>query len=210
MFQFKPKTLTVIHNSKMKGLSAGGSSSGPQLVSSLTDLGLPSLSLPGMTFDGPDTLARCEQLLAWSYAVSPPEGGTAAQPALPPLIFQWGEFTMRKEGKIPVTLTKVDIVYERFSASGKPTRATVSLDLEPSTPATPGQQNPTSGGLPGRSGHVMISGESLPGIALGAYGNPGDWRRLAAANQLDDPLRVRPGAVLYVPSQDELAGGGVA
>jgi nucleoid-associated protein YgaU len=204
VFQFNPKSLKVSHNAKMRGAAAGGGSGETLLVSNLTDLGLPTLSLQDLRFDGPAAVQSCAQLLEWSYAASQP---SSKESSLPQLIFSWGEFQLRGTGQIPVTVSKVDITYQRFDPTGKPSRAQVALDLEPSSPASP-KQNPTSGGLPGRTGHVLISGETLPGIARGAYGDPADWRRLAEANQVDDPLRVRPGSVLYLPGSAELAEGG--
>lgn len=199
-FHFNPEKLTLEHESELGERSS--------VKAELTKIMPPSLSMPDLIFDGTGTLACCEQLLEWSNPMLKGE-----EYYLPPLIFEWGKFTAT--GSVPVTLTKVKIDYGRFDQEGRPTRAAASLTLRRNDPGTPGQQNPTSGGLPGRSGHVMVNGETMPGIALGAYGNPARWRAVAAANQVDDPLRVRPGSVLYLPARAELAraelaAGGVA
>lgn len=199
-FNFNPKSLTITHNSKT-------SSMGTQIYSNLTDLGVPSLSLHGLIFDGPNTLNSCEALLDWSYPKRRTGNNKSVKPLLPNLIFRWGKFavrTVRADPKIRVTLSKVDITYERFDVDGKPTRASVSLDLEPVESTVKKQQNPTSGGLPGRGGHLMAAGDTLHGIALDRYGDPADWRPLASANQIDDPLRMRPGSALYLPDHSEL------
>lgn len=203
-FHFNPETLTLARDSTVSDPSGGGAKS------NLTKLSLSSFSIPELTFDGPKTLADCEQLLEWCKEEDPKEGANAQQPELPELKFEWGDFVLSKKDPISVFLTKVTIVYKRFDTTGKPTRATVTLELMTSRPNKRDQQNPTSGGLAGRSGHMMVGGETLPGIALGTYGNPARWRAVAAANEVDDPLRVRPGSLLYLPSRAELAGGDTA
>ena len=200
-FKFNPKTLQITHSSKTRN----GSTDGTPGFANLIDLGIPSLSLPSLTFDGADTLDACETLLDWSYAK---QRTGSKEIALPDLVFAWGEFAVRKTSSIKVTLTKVEITYERFDAKAKPTRASVSLDLEPVETGTQKQQNPTSGGLPGRAGHLMVAGDTLQRIALDRYGDPAGWRALAAANQIDDPLRMRPGAALYLPDRGELRDPG--
>lgn len=67
-----------------------------------------------------------------------------------------------------------------------------------------GAKNPTSGGVEGRSTVLMRSSDTLPSLALSCYGNAVLWREIAEANGVDDPLRVRPGAILYVPAPGEV------
>ena len=52
----------------------------------------------------------------------------------------------------------------------------------------------------------MTASDTLAGVALDTYGNPAIWRPLAAANQIDDPLRTRPGSALFLPDRTELPG----
>jgi phage tail-like protein len=171
--------------------------------------GLMNISLSGMWFDGATVLNSCGTLLSWSYLSLVADPTTSVKKtALPQLVFSWGNFMLGANtvigGNIPVTMVKATVDYVRFSANGTPNRANVSLDLQVFSP-NPMKQNPTSGGLPGRNGHTVTSGESLPSIAVTTYGSPGHWRTLAEANQLDDPLRVHPGATLYLPTRAELA-----
>ena len=64
--------------------------------------------------------------------------------------------------------------------------------------------NPTSAGLPGRKAHTVTDGDSLARIATDRYGSPGRWRDIAAANGIDDPLRIRSGDRVYLPNPEEL------
>ncbi len=127
-------------------------------------------------------------------------GGRMNLASKPPiLLFSWGPFIME------CTLNQVSVDFERFSSSGTPTRGKVTFTLkeEPSLLALL-PTNPTSGGLPGRQAHVVTEGENLHLIAARTYGHPGAWRAVAAANGIDDPLRVRPGQTVYLPNGGEL------
>lgn len=46
---------------------------------------------------------------------------------------------------------------------------------------------------------VVQQGENLPLIAYRAYGSAAEWRRIAEANDVDDPRDVPPGTVLELP-----------
>jgi nucleoid-associated protein YgaU len=45
----------------------------------------------------------------------------------------------------------------------------------------------------------------LASVAYAEYGDPNAWRPLAGFNEIDDPLRVPTGAMLLLPSPEELA-----
>jgi hypothetical protein len=130
---------------------------------------------------------------------------TPVEYALPILRFSWGIGGALGLG-YKVTLESVTIHYERFDSYGVPILASVNLSMMDYTETLP-LTNPTSGGLPGRTKHVVTAGEGVVGIAQRSYGSPNAWRALAEANGLDDPLRVKPGKVLYLPGSGELADG---
>jgi len=48
-----------------------------------------------------------------------------------------------------------------------------------------------------------VAGDTLASVAYEEYRNPTKWRALAEANGIDDPMRLRPGAVLIVPNRGE-------
>ena len=163
-------------------------------------------------FRGSGIKHDCDQLLNW---LSPGGGllgaaiGAVASAAtggainlasrLPTLIFTWGPLVYE------VCLTNANINYVRFTESGEPIRAKVSISMQeqPSLLAIL-STNPTSGGLPGRRQHVVASGDSLQSIANASYGSPNRWRALAEANGIDDPTRMRPGQVVYLPNPGEV------
>jgi nucleoid-associated protein YgaU len=120
---------------------------------------------------------------------------------MPTLTFKWGTLTYL------VNLTTVNVTYERFTSAGTPIRASADLTFT-TTKSPPTSTNPTSGGIPGRSSHTVVAGESLQHIATANYGRPGAWRALAAANGIEDPLAIQPGMIIYVPAPAELGDGG--
>ncbi len=176
-----------------------------------------NIQLSNVVFFGGDTMSRCVQLLNW---LSPGGGllgslvmgalaaatGINLASRLPLVTFQWGPPGIAF--MYDCNLTSVNIRYTRFAASGIPTRALVNIQLQ-EQPSLFGSlpTNPTSGGLPGRQAHTVTAGESLAGIATSRYGAPGRWRALAECNDIEDPLRVRPGDRVYLPNPDELRGG---
>jgi nucleoid-associated protein YgaU len=107
-------------------------------------------------------------------------------------------------------LKTVNARYTMFRHDGTPIRATATITLEEAPIETPGQ-NPTSGALEGRRGHVVTEGETLQSIAYDQYRRPALWRGLAVFNDIDDPLRLAPGSQLLIPTITEatrLAGSG--
>ncbi len=126
----------------------------------------------------------------------------------PLLLFQWGPpvlgFVMK------CRLVNLTLNFTRFSPLGTPTRlqiASMSL-LEVFDQGLFALTNPTSGGKPGRAAHTVTDGETLQYLSKRHYGQPQYWRALADANGVDDPLRVRAGDHLYLPSTDEAVAAG--
>jgi hypothetical protein len=121
---------------------------------------------------------------------------------LPVLLFMWG-IGGPAGGGAKVQLTDVKATYTRFDWTGMPVMAKVNMTLEMYEPEPP-FTNPSSGGVPGRSRHLLADGESVVGVATAKYGTPNAWRAVARANGLDDPLRVRSGQMLHLPGPTEL------
>jgi hypothetical protein len=47
--------------------------------------------------------------------------------------------------------------------------------------------------------HIVQRGDTLSRIANAVYGDPGRWRPIADHNRLENPLDLRPGAILEIP-----------
>ena len=216
LFDFNPSDITIARsnnassrpNSANRGSSNGG---GTKLL--LSKAAQPSITLK-TTFTGETTKMRCDTLQMWC---APPSGllamaanlllGIPPNPNPPMVTFQWGPPIFGF--MYTVNLTSVTAKYIRFHSSGIPIRAEVDLKMQVQ-PSLLSQlpTNPTSGGQPGRSTHMLREGESLQSIAQTYYKRPGLWRKIAEINGITDPRRVRPGTTLYLPAATELSPAG--
>jgi nucleoid-associated protein YgaU len=216
-FDLNPDQIMMSRQSSMGTYGSGSANSGTPGGSSpsiFKKSAPPVLTLNRVTFFGSDTKSRCDQLMDW---MSPGGGmlGALAGAALsavtginlttrpPKVIFQWGP---PSAFLIEANIQAVNVTYNRFAADGTPVRAEVTIRLQ-QQPSLLGllATNPTSAGLPGRAAHTVTAGDSLARIATDRYGSPGNWRKLAEANGIDDPLRVRPGDRVYLPHPSEMA-----
>jgi hypothetical protein len=209
-FDFNPDKITIARQAKTGTRpSKNGGSSNRSFMSS----DQPTISISKATFVGEDTKMRIDTLLAWT---SVPTGLLTAlvgllgvtQTKQPEVTFQWGPPMLGF--MYTATVQKVSANYTRFHSSGIPIRAEVDITLN-TTPSllasTATLTNPTSGGLPGRSTHLVRENESLQGIAQQHYGRPGLWRKIAEINGIHDPSRVRPGITIFLPGPSELPAG---
>lgn len=115
-------------------------------------------------------------------------------PSPPKMNFHWGTF------KFQGYLTRADAIFTLFRQDGSPARAEVSIAMMEHIEA-PRPTNPTSGGPPGRRSRVVIEGDNLHLLSYREFGKSGYWRALADVNGIDDPLSLRPGTSLLVPSR---------
>ena len=152
-------------------------------------------------WEGKGSLVKdVEVLLDWMTPTDKSINNNVPEPKI--LKFQWG-------GQGPLAgfkgyLKSCNAKFTMFKPDGTPVRATATVTLE-EIPTDPARTNPTSGSVAGRRSTVTVAGDSLHSIAYREYGNPALWRGLAHHNQIDDPLRVRPGTELVIPTADEAA-----
>src|SRR3954451_21959180 len=129
-------------------------------------------------------------------------GGSQSAPAF--VTFRWGAVDTFK-----AVCTSLTVAYQLFQPNGVPIRADVKLQLKQlilaSTKSSAGankKTNPTTRAHPGIGVHTVRDGDSLPSIAFKNYGDATLWRPIAEANGIDDPLRLRRGTPLTIPSPD--------
>jgi hypothetical protein len=152
---------------------------------------------PGDSAGSPGSvLPDVEKLL--SLCEVDPIGGLLGIGTSPLAMLIWGQFVS------PVSLVKsIDVEFSSFNADGTPTRAEGKMTLQ-QYPVPEGAQNPTSGGDVARRSAKIYEGDTLAHVAYREYRSPSRWRDLAESNRIDDPLRVRPGALLVVPAPEQL------
>lgn len=219
-FDFNPATIVISHSvithpsakkgsgpkKPAQGQGAGQNGAGPgdhamtmagDVNTVIAASGIPTIAVRQVTFCGNDVKKNCEQLLRWTALDDASDPGATQAQKLPSLTFLWGS-----QHHYAVTLNQLTVSYTRFTSEGNPVRAivdmTLNLDDQYLKPT-----NPTSGGLPGRRSHLLTGAETLAGVSTQTYGSPGRWRQIAAANGIQDPLRVPPGTLLYLPSAEE-------
>jgi len=202
-FAFNPERITLSHTSKVDG--ATGTSWDEQVK----NLGFLEIGIDKLYLTGPETSLYCKTLIDWSYPVAGPTPKPGdEQTALPVLLnLSWGTAGI----DLQVSMRSVTITYVRFEGpTGKPIRAEVSLKFYNRFKEPKPRGNPTSGGPPGRKAHTLDSSECLASLATANYGRPGAWRGIANANGVDDPLRVQPGTLVYLPEPADIlnAAGG--
>jgi Contractile injection system tube protein/LysM domain len=142
-----------------------------------------------------DVTPKISKLLAWQMPNSKEE-----KP--PPLVkFEWGNKQLQDFTGV---ITTLNINYTVFRKDGTPLQAKVDVTLEGAKKLDPGK-NPTSHAVDMRRVHTVVEGETIASVASAELGRPGYWRAIADANGIDDPLRLRPGQALLIPSAADAA-----
>lgn len=121
---------------------------------------------------------------------------TKTQRSRPPFcLFQWGGNWHFKS-----VITSLTIRYTLFRSDGTPVRATANVTLQEAADEKdlPGT-NPTSFSEPGHRRREVRPKDTLAMIAFEEYGDSGQWRLIAEANAIADPLGLEEGQVLAIP-----------
>lgn len=147
-----------------------------------------------------DVMGDVNKLLTWTKP--DPMNLRQNRPQPPLLTLEWGDNPALHGFK--GYLSTVSAKYSMFRIDGRAIRATCTIKLQEQIDR-PAGQNPTSGSLDSIGSHVLIEGESLHSIAHAQFGIAAYWRGLAAFNDIDDPLRLKAGRRLLIPSAEEAA-----
>jgi hypothetical protein len=115
---------------------------------------------------------------------------------LPPRCeFSWGE-----TWSFQAVITDISQTFTLFLQKGTPVRSTMKVTFKQAAEEGkyPGQ-NPTTMSVPGYKTRRVKQSETLDWIAYDEYGDSSQWRFLADANGIEDPLRLEVGHVLAIP-----------
>jgi hypothetical protein len=136
-------------------------------------------------------------------------GGQSQQPqfAPPAVRFIWGSF------QFDGIMEQLEETLEFWSPDGRPLRASVSLGLSQqkitefafndTQRASGASRGPAAGATPGTTPLAQASaGATLPGLAANV-GVGASWQSIAAANRVEDPLRLAPGQLLDLTARIE-------
>jgi hypothetical protein len=122
------------------------------------------------------------------------KGGGGGGSAPPFVTFKWGSIESPK-----MVGSSLRIRFVMFRPNGEPSRALVDLELTQAEQTKPGQ-NPTTRAIAGIKVHTVRDGDSLPSLSYRNYGDATRWRTIAQANGIDDPLELRRGMQLTIPT----------
>jgi hypothetical protein len=170
------------------------------------------VSVPGSTIQTEDVRDLTGPLWRLSESASVIDG--VLQPEVVRIV--WGKVV-----NVPAVVVAVAERLEHFSDSGAPRRSWLSIRLrrvpDDAAPARPpalappptGEGEETIAGV-----HTVVgggktidgedggSGERIDELAARLYGDASQWRPLANANRLDDPLHLEGGSALQIPTQE--------
>ena len=163
-----------------------------------------SLLLDNAVLEESQSVLQITQKLFKMMEVADGQPAAGARAAPPYITFRWGAVDTFK-----AVCTSLTCTYQLFEPNGDPIRADIKLDLKQAEPASTASANsanlgtnPTTRSAGDAGVHLVKDGDSLPSIAYRAYGDATRWRRIAEANDIDDPLRLRRGTPLTVPRLD--------
>lgn len=107
--------------------------------------------------------------------------------APPQLMLVWGSLAFK------CYVVSVRAEFDYFSSEGVPLRAKLQVQFkgEDATDAAAGSAPPDS--------VEMAPGQALSDVAAQRYQDPGKWRALAEANDIDDPRRISAGTRVHLP-----------
>lgn len=117
----------------------------------------------------------------------------------PPVVkLHWGVASVaRREFKC--VLERLEQKYTLFMEDGTPVRATLTCTFKEWRTNTEDQRVQALLSADIAKARVVRRGDTLSGLAADEYLDPGLWRPIAVANDIDDPLRLPPGSRVVVP-----------
>ncbi len=118
------------------------------------------------------------------------ENRRSGKSAPPEVAFRWGRLYFQ------AVITNLTQKFTLFIDDGKPVRCTVDVTLEQLIDVDDYRpQQPSAGGASQRAEQTVtaVQGDRMDNVAAAATGDPGAYREIAEANNVDNPLNVRPG-----------------
>jgi hypothetical protein len=112
----------------------------------------------------------------------------------PPVAFEWGRLYFK------AIITSINENFTLFTPSGVPIRSTVEVDLKQfmdiaaQPPQVPEQSTQTA-----PQSTTAVQGDRLDHIAARTTGDASNYREVAEANNIDNPMQVRNGQTLNTP-----------
>jgi nucleoid-associated protein YgaU len=144
---------------------------------------------------GPTSRARSEQAPVASRleAISRLLNIDSDLHAPPPVRFAWGPMEFK------AIIEKLSRKVTMFRPDGSPARATLNVAFKEYRTLREQLERPRRESADKTKRRVVVGGDSLWALAAREYGDAREWRRIADANDLDDPREIQPGDWLALP-----------
>lgn len=110
----------------------------------------------------------------------------------PEVAFQWGKF------RFDAVITRLTEKYTLFDEKGTPKRCEINITLEEIDKDIPSSW--TAGANTAPRAVTMVEGSRIDNVAASGASSSSSMRDVAAANNIDNPLRIPPGSNLTMPS----------
>lgn len=186
--QFNPQTLRITYANQ----NAGGDQAGSRKVTQFVGSGTSKLAVE-LLFDtsetGEDVRKRVEDV---AFFMKVKDTKTRVPPGTR---FEWGSFIFRG------VVDALGETLEYFSETGVPLRAVVTLNISRQDIefeyGKAADEGGAAGAAPTQPLETARSDDSMQSLA-GRSGRSGDWKAIAAANDIDDPMRLPPGTLVDV------------
>jgi hypothetical protein len=196
-FQFNPETIKI--NRAQPGTRTPVQGKGDvQEQQNAAPLNESTMVLSNMIFDTYEEKPFGSVYEKYIEALEHMAGVDPEKHAPPYLVFTWGRFSQsfKNNRQLKCKLDNLDVEYTMFLNDGTPVRAKVNMTLKLGLKAEDQEkfQSPDHAKLV-----TVKRGDTLADIASIEYDNPAEWRRIANANNIDDPMSLTPGTKLIVP-----------
>ena len=122
--------------------------------------------------------------------------------APPPVRFNWGPF------QFFAVIEKLSRKVTMFHPDGTPARATLSIGFREYRTLRQQLEDPRRESADKSKRRVVVGKEELWLMAAREYNDPNEWKRVAEANDLDDPREINPGDWLVFPPIENPNGTG--
>lgn len=203
--QFNPESLKITYANQIEQAKGGDQASGNagrQFVGAgTTKLALQLwFDVNAMQENAVDDVRRLTQKVV--YFMTPQKSDADRKKLAPPgLRFSWGSF------QFDGIVEGMEESIEFFSPEGKPLRASITLTMSQQKILEANFDG--DGKVPSLPGQTPLAGVKYrePLQTMAAKASKGDWQSIAAANGIEDPLRMAPGLMVNLNAG---AGAGVS
>ncbi len=110
----------------------------------------------------------------------------------PVCVFEWGDCCFKGY------VTSLTVQYTMFASTGVPIRAAAEISMRSSGDLKIALESPDR-----TRRHILTQDTPLYMVAFEAYNNCAEWRRIATANGIGNPRRLRAGMPLRVPPMEK-------